>query len=255
MRIIAVTQARAASSRLPEKVLKTIKDNSLLEFHIQRIKKSTKIDLLIVATTVNPEDKVIVEIARECGVESYCGSANDVLDRFYHAREGRHPDYVVRLTSDCPLIDPVLIDKVIQKATTEDLDYCSNTLDPKYPDGQDVEVFKYDALERAWKEAVLPSEREHVTPYIWKHSSYRGGSLFKSDNFMEVYEYGHIRMTVDEQEDFRVISHLIETLGPDRSWLEYAQFLEKSPTLAQLNKVIPRNEGYSRSVSNDKRQE
>jgi spore coat polysaccharide biosynthesis protein SpsF len=252
MRIIAVTQARLGSTRLPGKVMKKIGDSTLLELHIQRILKSKRIDQLVVATTTNPEDSVITEIANKCNVPFYCGSVDDVLDRFYQSLKGLKPDYVVRLTSDCPLIDADLIDKVIDYAMKQKLDYCSNTFESKYPDGQDIEVFKYSALERAWQEAKLLSEREHVTPYIWKNSTYKEGSLFTSNNFCEEYEYGHLRMTVDEKADFDVISRIIEKLGKEKTWLEYAQYLDQNNEIKKVNQDIERNEGYTKSVTKEK---
>jgi spore coat polysaccharide biosynthesis protein SpsF (cytidylyltransferase family) len=132
------------------------------------------------------------------------------------------------------------------------LDYCSNTLDPTYPDGQDIEVFKFSALEKAWNEAALASDREHVTPYIWRNSSFKGGQLFSSDNFTEGKSYGHLRMTVDELSDFEVIKNIILQLGKDRSWLEYAEYLEGNKTVKAINENIKRNEGYSKSLNKDK---
>src|SRR5690606_29188359 len=161
-------------------------------------------------------------IAKSMGVKYFRGSEADVLDRFYQAVKDEKPEYVVRLTSDCPLIDSNLIDAIIQYTINKNLDYCSNTLNPGYPDGQDVEVFKFAALEKAWKEANLVSEREHVTPYIWKNSTFKKGELFSSDNFDEGFNMGHLRMTVDEQKDFNLIAHLVKALDITRPWLEYA---------------------------------
>jgi spore coat polysaccharide biosynthesis protein SpsF (cytidylyltransferase family) len=181
------------------------------------------------------------------GLKSYQGSENDVLDRFYRALQNSSADYVVRVTSDCPLIDATLIDKVIQHTLDHDLDYCSNTLEPTYPDGQDVEVVKFSVLEKAWREATSVSEREHVTPYIWKNSSYKNGLLFRSDNFQEGFAYGHLRMTVDEPKDFDVVSKIISALGFDRGWRDYAEYLEKNSAIKALNNTIARNEGYNES--------
>lgn len=253
MKVVAITQARTGSTRLPSKVLKTINGVTLLEIHIKRILKSKKIDQLIVATTISEEDLPIVVIARKLGVNFYQGSVENVLDRFYQSVKGIDADYIVRLTSDCPLIDPELLDKVIEYAIDKNLDYCSNTLDPKYPDGQDIEVFKYSALERAWREAKLSSEFEHVTPFIWKNSTFSGGTLFTSDNFEEEYSYGHLRMTVDEPSDFELISKVIETLGADKGWLDYARYLEGNKTIKSLNDGITRNEGYDKSIKKEEK--
>ena len=251
MKIIAITQARYGSTRLPGKILKKINDETLLAIHLKRILKSKKINELIVATTVNKEDSEIVKVAKSLGLNSYQGSVNDVLDRFYQSLQGKNTDYVVRLTSDCPLIDPELIDKIIKYTLDNNLDYCSNALNPKYPDGQDIEVFKFSALEKAWKEAKLPSEREHVTPYIWKNSTFNGGTLFKSDNFDEGYSYGHLRMTVDELSDFKVINNLITNIGNNSTWLEYAEYLDKNKNVKAFNEGIGRNEGYSKSINKE----
>jgi spore coat polysaccharide biosynthesis protein SpsF (cytidylyltransferase family) len=251
MRIVAITQARTGSSRLPGKVLKEIHGMTLLQLHLTRVLGSKLIDQLMVATTILPEDKSIVAIADTLSIRCYQGSVDDVLDRFYKSVEGDNIDFIVRLTSDCPLIDPGLIDKVIQYAINLNLDYCSNTLVPTYPDGQDVEVFKYSALEKAWMEAKLPSEREHVTPYIWKNSTFKGGSIFTSGNFTEQYTLGHLRMTVDEPADFEVIKNLIDAIGIDGSWIDYANWLDKDEKTKQLNRSIARNEGYNRSTNKE----
>lgn len=249
--IIAITQARTTSTRLPNKVLKEIEGKTLLQIHIERIKRSKKIDQLIVATTVNETDEPIVNLCHQLGCTVSRGSEADVLDRFYQAVKNTPPHYVVRLTSDCPLVDANLIDAVIEYCIKNDLDYCSNTLNPYYPDGQDVEVFKFSALEKAWMMAQLESEREHVTPYIWKNSSFKGGQLFNSDNYKEGEQsYGHLRMTVDEEQDFVVIKSLIEKLGLDKDWKTYGEYLEKSKLLI-LNNSISRNEGYSKSINKE----
>jgi spore coat polysaccharide biosynthesis protein SpsF len=251
MRIVAITQARTGSTRLPGKVLMEINGNTLLGLHLQRIQQSKKIDELIVATTTEPQDNSIVEVASNHKVETYRGSVDDVLDRFYQAIKDKNADYVVRLTSDCPLIDPALIDKVIAYAVEKKLDYCSNTLNPTYPDGEDIEVFKFDALKKAWKEALLPSDREHVTPFIWKNSSFAGGVMFSSANYSEGHSFGHLRITVDEMSDLELIKNIVSELGTDRTWLEYAEYIEKNKSIKALNETITRNEGYQKSLNTD----
>lgn len=251
MEIIAVTQARMGSTRLPNKVLKKIGNKTLLEVHLHRILASTMIDGLLVATTTATSDKAIVELSQRLGIASYQGSEQDVLDRFYQALKGKQPDYVVRLTSDCPLIDAGLIDTIINHTIDNDLDYCSNTLNPKYPDGQDIEVFKFSALEKAWKAAQLKSEREHVTPYIKKHSTFNGGTIFKSDNFQQEEDFSMLRMTVDEQQDLELITKLTEKLGIEKNWREYALYLKDHPVLQAINSTIIRDEGYAKSLQEE----
>jgi len=252
MKIIAITQARTGSSRLPNKVLKTIDGESLLEIQINRIKTAKRITNIIVATTVKVEDELIEKEAQRLGVGSYRGSEDDVLDRFYQAVKLIKPDYVVRLTSDCPLLDGHLIDEVVELALSEKVDYCSNTLDETFPDGQDIEVFTFEALEKAWLDAKLKSEREHVTPFIKNNSTFHNRELFNATNFYSEYaEYKDVRMTVDEREDFVVISKMIEKFGKDESWNVYAKYYVENENVGGLNSCIVRNEGYIKSIKED----
>lgn len=251
MDVLAITQARTGSTRFPNKILKTIKGKSLLEIHLKRILKSKKISKLVVATTTKEEDKIISEIAYKVGVESFKGSEHDVLDRYYNTAKKYNPKWIVRLTSDCPLIDARLIDQVIKKAQSENLDYCSNTLIEAYPDGQDIEVFKFKSLEIAWSKAKSISDREHVTPYIKNNSSYLHGEIFKSNNFPSNKNYNKVRLTVDEQEDFKVIELLINKLGIDSRWIDYTNEYLKNNYISSLNKNIKRNEGFRKSFDID----
>lgn len=252
MKIIAVTQARYGSSRLPGKVLKTVNGKTLLQLHLERILQSSKIDELIVATTVENEADAIETLAHKMGLKAYRGSINDVLDRFYQAVKNEQPDYVVRITSDCPLIDATVIDAVIEACLANNCDYCSNTINPTYPDGVDVEVMKFSALEKAWKEAVLTSEREHVTPYIWKNSTAKGGTLFKGISFENKQDYSGYRLTVDEAADFELISKLVTAIGDDKGWEEYVSYLDAHKELFEINAYIKRNEGLMKSFAQDK---
>ncbi len=250
MNVLAITQARFGSSRLPAKVLMEIGGVSLLEMHLRRINQSKLIDDVIVATTTEPESVAIVDIAKKTGAKYYQGSISDVLSRFYEVAKEYRPKYIVRLTSDCPIIDATVIDKVIARLVHNDYDYVSNGLSPTYPDGISVEAFTYDALEKAHFKAILPSEREHVTPYIWKNSTWKGGDLFKSDCVQNDTDYSKYRLTVDTQEDFDLISELVNNLGPNEQWMEYVSYIEKNE-IYSINSRYSRNEGYSKSVLTD----
>jgi spore coat polysaccharide biosynthesis protein SpsF (cytidylyltransferase family) len=251
MKIIGVTQARYGSTRLPAKVLKTIGSQTLLDIHLDRILQAKLIDKLMVATTSEEGAEKIVEVAKKHHVDTYKGSINDVLGRFYNCVEEYNPDYVVRLTSDCPLIDPEVVDSVIRVCISSDYDYVSNTMTPTYPDGVDVEVFKFSALKKAFNEATLKSDREHVTPYIWRNSSFKGGILFKSFNVSNDVDYSNYRITIDTAEDFEVIKHLINILGTNKGWHEYINYLNDQPEIRALNSNHTRNEGYAKSLLND----
>ena len=247
---VLITQARSGSTRLPGKILKEINSESLLEIHLKRLNKCKIISKIIVATTDKNEDKAIYDYAIDRGFNSFRGSESDVLDRFYQAVRNEKPDWIVRVTSDCPLIDPFLVDKLINFAHNNNRDYCSNTLIENYPDGQDIEVFKFSALESAWKNANLSSEREHVTPYIRNNSDFKGASLFTALNYPCDSNFSMIRMTVDESIDFDLIKTLINDLGTDKTWLEYTNHIIKND-LNKIYKSINRNEGYLKSIKNE----
>jgi len=244
MKIIVITQARTGSTRFPNKIMNKIKNETLLSIHINRIKKSKKINSIIVATTNNRDDDIIELEANNLNVKCYRGKEEDVLDRFYQAAKPYNPDFIVRLTSDCPLIDPLLIDMIIEATINSDVDYCSNTLIESFPDGQDVEVFSFNSLKKAWKESVLMSDREHVTPYMKKNFKV----LNVNSNNMK---FNKVRMTVDEPNDFVVIKRLVEKLGLNEKWENYTNLYLNDKTISNTNDSIKRNEGYIKSIIND----
>jgi spore coat polysaccharide biosynthesis protein SpsF len=252
MKILAISQARLGSTRLAGKILKEVGGRTMLSRHIERIQRSELIDQLIVATTISPLDNVLESILKEMGIACFRGDENNVLDRFYQAALSYNPDYVVRLTSDCPLIDPTVIDSVIAFALKTGCDYVSNTLEPSFPDGQDVEIFTFPALTKAWKEAGLLSEKEHVTPYIWKNSSLKGGTLFTSANYKAERDFSSVRITLDEQSDLLVLQQLIQALGDNAGWKEYAEYYMSHPDIRRHNETIERNAGFKNSELNEK---
>lgn len=251
MSVVVVTQARSGSTRLPNKVLLEIDGKTLLQIHIDRIKQANQIDDIYIATTTKNADDVIVNLATQLDVKHHRGSEQDVLDRFYQTVKDVGPKYVVRLTSDCPLIDPKLIDEVVKKAIEEDLDYYSNTIEERYPDGQDIEVFKFSALKKAWENTTLKSDREHVTPYIRNNSSFFGGTLFTSKNHGIEEDYNNVRLTVDEPKDLEVITKIIMDLGLNKDWKTYAEYYKSNKEISALNNDIIRNEGYQKSIEDN----
>lgn len=251
VKTLLITQARTGSTRLPGKVLLKVGGKELLNIHLERLSKCEKVDHIIVATTKEFEDNVIADLCADWGMEVFRGDVEDVLDRFYKAAKGLEPEWVVRVTSDCPLVDPYLIDALIALAQVNDVDYCSNGIIENFPDGQDIEVFKFSALTVAWREAKLKSDREHVTPFIRKNASCSGGELFTAVNFPCVYDYSAVRMTVDEPKDFELIERLISELGVNESWLDYTDHIIKNK-LSDINSHILRNEGFLRSLKKDK---
>jgi len=247
---ILVTQARLGSTRLPRKVMLEIGNKSLLEIHLERLKQVKEIDKIIIASTINKSDELIYNKSIKLGFDCYRGSEQNVLDRFYNAVKDHNPEWIVRVTSDCPLIDPVLVDSVIKFVRNSDKDYGSNVLIEHFPDGQDIEVFKFSALQKAWEKATLKSELEHVTPFIKKNSDFNGKDIFSSINFPCKKNYSKIRMTVDEKEDLELIKVLVENLGFKCTWQEYADYIINN-NLNKINNNFIRNDGYIKSLKNE----
>jgi spore coat polysaccharide biosynthesis protein SpsF (cytidylyltransferase family) len=218
---------------------------------LERAKESKLVSDFCVATTNESGVEAIIDIAKKANVMIFQGSLDDVLDRFYQAALKFRPDYLVRVTSDCPLIDPKLIDQVIEFLIESNVDYASNTFREEFPDGQDIEAFSFKSLVKAWKQATLPSEREHVTPFIKKNSDINGGILFKSAHFQAPDIFEQIRMTVDEPEDLEAIKLLVDKLGTKASWLDYAIYILNNKN-EFTNQYILRNEGYLNSLADDK---
>lgn len=248
-RAVAVIQARLGASRLPGKTLLDIAGKSLLAHVIERARACRSVREVVVATTDAPEDKAVLRAAADCGAEGYAGSRDDVLDRFYQAARLRRAEVVMRVTADDPFKDPRVMDRAAARLEEEPgLDYVSNTVTPTYPEGLDVEVFTFGALERAWREARLPSEREHVTPYIWKNPR-----LFRIAQIRHDKDLSALRWTVDHEADLRFAREVYARLykGGVFYMEEVLALLEKEPALARLNAGIARNEGYQASLNRE----
>jgi spore coat polysaccharide biosynthesis protein SpsF len=248
--ILAILQARVSSSRLPGKVLMPLLGVPMLARQLERVRRATLIDRLMVATSTDRSDDPVARLCADAGADCYRGQLDDVLDRFYQAALPYRPDYIVRLTGDCPLADPALINEVIRFCLDSGCDHVSNGGDPTtFPDGLDVEVLRFSALEQAWREARLPSEREHVTPFIYNHPE-----RFRLAQYKSPVDLSHLRWTVDEPADFELVRIIYETLyprQPDFATDAILQLLEARPELATFNTQHKRNEGYARSLLQD----
>lgn len=247
--IIAIVQARIGSSRLSAKILKTLYDKSLLEHIVERIKASRKINTIVIATTLADSDDIVCEISRKIGVNFFRGSEDNVLDRFFHAARTYQADIVVRCTADDPFKDPVIIDKAIELLLEGKYDYCSNTIEPTYPEGLDIEVFTMSVLEQAYHEARLNSEKEHVTPYIWKNPQ-----LFKIHNFKNDMDLSALRWTIDYENDHTFAKEIYKRLYPTKKIFlmnDILDILAKEPAIGKINNNITRNEGYKKSIDKE----
>ena len=250
--IAAIIQARMLSTRLPGKVMKDILGKPMIGHLLDRVKASKMIDKIIVATSDLSENDVLCDYVKKIGFDIYRGSENDVLDRYYQTAKLFNADIIVRITADCPLIDPKVADKVVQYYLDhkEEFDYVSNTTTPTYPDGLDTEVFSFDALEKTWNEAKKRTEREYVTSYIWKN-----GQIFRLANVAQKNDLSPMRWTVDEESDFLFVKKIYEELyqGENKIFLmeDIVDFLQAHPEVMSINQGIKRNEGYVRSLKEE----
>ncbi len=247
--VLAIVQARASSSRLPGKVLRPILGRPMLSRQLERLRRCKHIGKLLVATSDDFSDQPIADLCVAESVACFRGSLSDVLDRFYQAANSFLPAHVVRLTGDCPLADPEVIDRVIEFYLQGDFDFVSNAIDPTFPDGLDAAVFRFRLLEQAWREAKLPSEREHVTPFMRHHPE-----RYKIGSYKGSPDRSYLRWTVDEPADFAFVSAVYERLypgKPDFSSEDICRLLDERPELLRLNSGIERNEGLQRSQQQD----
>jgi len=239
MKILAVVQARLGSSRLPGKVLKPVAGAPMLARMLERVQAAQQLDDLVVATTTDARDQPIVDLCQELGVPVFAGHPTDLLDRHYKAAESVGADAVAKIPSDCPLIDPRIIDRVLARWRREgdELDFLSNLHPATYPDGHDVEVMHLPGLELAWREAQQDHEREHTTPFFWDQPErFRIGNVAWETGLD--YSMSH-RMTVDYKEDYEMVRRVYEELyeGPQQpfSLQDILDLLDKEPQIAGLN--------------------
>ena len=243
-----IIQARMGSSRLPGKTLIKLDDSrSALDFVVNQLTFSTLINKTIIATTNLEQDDIIEKNAKRLGIDCFRGSSDDVLDRYYRCAKKFQINTIVRITSDCPLIDPQIVDDVIRKYQHEDYDYVTNTLNRSYPIGTDVEIFSFEILEKAWQKAILPSEREHVTLFIKnKKLDFKLGELKNNKNL------GNLRWTLDREEDLNLIRKIIAKVNKNPILMnDILNLFSIEPELIKINEHIPQNEGMLKSLKKD----
>lgn len=235
MNVVAIVQAHMGSTRLPGKVLRDIGGQTMLAWVVRRSQRASLLNEVTVACSTLPDDDAIVEECSRLGVRCYRGSDGDVLDRFHGAALAFGADSVVRITSDCPLIEPEVVDKVIAVFLRSGADYASNTIDRSYPRGLDTEAFKKSCLDRAWSEAHEPHQRAHVTPYF-----YEMPELFKNVQVRGEVDISHLRWTVDTKEDYDFVSAIYSHLSnqEDFTWRDVLALIHARPNLGIINQHV-----------------
>ena len=231
--IAALLQARMSSSRLPGKVLAPLLGRPMIARHLERLARATRLDRIVVVTSTDPGDDPLVALCRELGVECFRGSLDDVLDRFHAALAGLGADHCVRLTADCPLADPALIDALIDFHLAGAYEYSSNCERRTYPDGLDVEIVRVDVLDRAWREARERTDREHVTTYIRRQPG-----VFRIGGMVNDEDLGALRWTVDDPDDLEFVRRVYAELypaDPAFGWRDVLALVRSRPEIAGIN--------------------
>ena len=244
MTVVAIVQARMNSSRLPGKVLKPLAGMPVLGHVVERLSYCRLVDSIVVATSLEASDDIIEVYCEEMNVKVFRGSLDDVLDRYYQAAQIYEADSIVRITADCPAIDPVIVDAVITGFLSGNYDFYG--LGGEFPDGLDCSVFAFSAIERAWREASLKSEREHVGPYIENNPD-----LFRNGSLNIFNGLSNQRWTLDEYDDYRLLTKIFEKLYRKNSPFmthQVLNLLKAEPSLYSINNGITRNEGYINSL-------
>ena len=234
MKTVAIIQARTGSTRLPGKVLADIGGRSMLARVVRRASRAQRIDAVVVATTNQDSDQALVDAGQRLGVEVFRGSEDDVLDRTYRAAKACGAQAVVRITSDCPLIDPAVVDGVVGAFEAERPDYASNTQDRTFPRGLDTEVMTFEALERAWNEARKPYQRAHVTAYLYQHPE-----TFRVLQVTGEEDFSAHRWTVDTEADLQLVRAIYRRFDDDTfGWRQVLEVLAREPELVALNRHV-----------------
>lgn len=237
------------STRFPGKMMADLDGEPVIWHVLDRVKKAKLVDKVILATSKDNKNDILEKESKKNGVIVFRGSEEDVLDRFYQTAKKHNAKIIVRITGDCPLIDPEIIDETINFFKDNNCDYASNTNPPTYPDGMDVEVFSVNSLETAWKNAKLKSEREHVTLYIRNNED-----NYKIENLENDQDLSHYRLTLDEKEDLIVIQKILKKLKDKTNFglSDIVKVIESNPEILEINKKYNRNEGLEKSLKEDK---
>ncbi len=240
MDTIAIVQARMGSTRYPGKVLKKVCNYPIIQILFERLKKSKKINKIILATTTNKEDDLLEKLINKIGFDVFRGSEKDVLSRYYQVAKMYNAKNIVRITGDCPFVDSIIVDEVINLFYKNNSDYCSNVNPPTFPDGLDVEIFNIDVLEKAYLNAINPKHREHVTTYMIQDKSLQKSNLCSS------IDHSEKRWTLDYKEDFEIINNVFNYFHPNIHFKtdDILKLFKIKPKMFLKNSHLSRNEGF-----------
>ena len=248
-KITVIIEARTGSTRLPNKVLAKIEDRPMIFYVINRAKKIKSVEQIVLSTTKEKNDQVLLEIAEKNGIIGFVGDTDDVLNRDYQCALKVSADPIIRITGDCPLLDPNVVENMLQFFLKNNYDYVSNRITPTYPDCLDAEIYSFETLQKTAQEAKWSSERELVTTYITKNPK-----KFKIFNYEGKDDFSNLRWAVDQEEDLRFVREVYSKMKPkiDFSMTEMLELISKNPYLSEINKDIMRNEGHLKIYKNDR---
>ena len=248
-KITVIIEARTGSSRLPNKVIAEINSNPMIFYVIDRVKQIKSVEQVVLATTNEKNDQILVEIGKQNSIMTFTGDSIDVLNRDYQCALQYNADPIIRITGECPLIDPYLVEDMLKFYLKNNYDYVSNRINPKYPDGLDVEIYSFETLKNAAENAKWSSERELVTTYITKNPK-----KFKIFSYENEKDLSHYRWTVDEKKDLEFVKKIYSIMNPKTNFSmdEIVNLLLKNPELVKINSGIMRNEGHKKLYDNDK---
>ncbi len=254
-RTVAIVQARLASQRLPGKVLFELGGMPIICLLLRRAIRARNVDEVVVSTADTPECAAIRQVSEELGFRVFDGPEDDLLARFQAAAAATNADRIVRLTADCPLVEPGLIDRLADLMQAQDLDFVTNVKPPSWPDGLDISIFTRPMLDSAFAEAALASEREHVVPWMWKHSSLEGGSRYAAANIPSETDLSAIRWTIDEPSDYTMLRAMVDGMNEETllstTWSDWLKKFNALPDATRHNQAIERDQGLRLSREAD----
>ena len=244
-----IIQARMGSTRLPGKILSFLdSENTSLSYTINQLRECKSLDKIVIATTINVEDDIVENFAKKNKVDVFRGDPDDVLSRYYHCAKHYSFSSILRVTGDCPLIDPIIVEKGISIFLKNMYDYVTNTFPRTFPDDNETEIFSFSSLQSAYENAILPSEREHVTPYFRNKKE-----NFRIFNFTNKEDISHLRWTLDYDVDLKLIKAIISKINTRPIHMnDILELFRNEPNLKKINQNHEPNEGYMKSLKNDK---